>query len=114
VALIRITDRSPPWNRSTVSIADLDGPWFVGATPAKVLGLTGGPFGGRHVIPWGFIAAVIGSEKNTGSTRSTISQETSRKFRLHSSGTNARLAPSSLPSWSGSVSERTDSMSSRE
>jgi hypothetical protein len=38
----------------------------------------------RQVIPRAFIAAVIGSEKNTGSTRSTMSPETSRKFRLFS------------------------------
>jgi hypothetical protein len=34
-----------------------------------------------HVIPSPFIAAVIGSEKNTGSTRSTMSPDTSRKLR---------------------------------
>ncbi len=50
-----------------------------------------------HVIPNAFIAAVIGSEKNTGSTRSTMSPDTSRKFRLFSSGIKARRAPLSMP-----------------
>ncbi len=63
-----------------------------------------------HVIPSAFIAAVIGSEKNTGSTRSTMSPETSRKFRLFSSGTSARRAPLSMATWSGSASDRTDLM----
>ena len=49
-----------------------------------------------QVSPSAFIAAVIGSEKNTGSTRSTMSPETSRKFRLFSSGTSARRAPLSI------------------
>src|SRR5208282_5749209 len=60
-----------------------------------------------HVIPSPFIAAVIGSEKNTGSTRSTMSPETSRKFRLFSRGINARRAPLSMPTWSGSARDRT-------
>jgi hypothetical protein len=42
--------------------------------------------GATHVMPNAFIAAVIGSEKNTGSTRTTMSPETSRKFLLFSSG----------------------------
>ena len=50
-----------------------------------------------YVNPRAFIAAVIGSEKNTGSTRSTMSPDLSRKFRLFSSGTNARRAPLSIP-----------------
>src|SRR4051794_22352547 len=60
-----------------------------------------------HVIPKAFIAAVIGSEKKTGSTRSTMSPETLRKFRLFSSGTKARRAPLSMPTWSGSASDLT-------
>jgi hypothetical protein len=51
------------------------------------------PIGPAYVIPNAFIAAVIGSEKNTGSTRSTMSPETSRKFRLFSSGISALRAP---------------------
>ncbi len=46
--------------------------------------------------PSAFIDAIIGSEKNTGSTRSMMSPDTSRKFRLFSSGTNARRAPLSI------------------
>ena len=42
----------------------------------------------HYVIPKAFIAAVIGSEKNTGSTRYTMSPDTSRKFRLFSSGSS--------------------------
>ena len=57
--------------------------------------------------PNAFIAAIIGSEKNTGSTRSTMSPDTSRKFRLFSSGTNARRAPLSIPTCKGSASVRT-------
>ena len=38
------------------------------------------------------MAAVMGSEKKMGSTRSTMSPDTSRKFRLFSKGTRARLA----------------------
>jgi hypothetical protein len=36
----------------------------------------------HHVIPNAFIGTIIGSEKNTRSTRSTMSPETSRKFRF--------------------------------
>ena len=50
-----------------------------------------------YVNPSPFTAAVIGSEKNTGSTRSTMSPETSRKFRLFSRGISARRAPLSIP-----------------
>ena len=53
-------------------------------------------FSNAHVMPSAFIAAVIGSEKKIGSTRSTISPDTSRKFRLFSNGTNARRAPLSI------------------
>ena len=56
------------------------------------------------------IAAVMGSEKKMGSTRSTISPETSRKFRLLSKGTSARRAPLSMPTWSGSARDRKDLM----
>src|SRR6266700_3162851 len=59
-----------------------------------------------HVIPNAFIAAVIGSEKNTGSTRSTMSPETSRKFRLFSSGMSALRAPLSIATCSGSARDR--------
>ena len=44
----------------------------------------------RHVIPSAFIAAVIGSAKKIGSTRSITSPETSRKLPLFSRGINAR------------------------
>jgi hypothetical protein len=54
-----------------------------------------------YVIPNAFIAAVMGSEKKMGSTRSTTSPETSRKFRLFSRGTNARRAPLSMATWNG-------------
>ncbi len=53
-----------------------------------------------------FIAAVIGSEKNTGSTRSTMSPETSRKFRLFSSGISALRAPLSIATCNGSAKDR--------
>jgi len=53
-----------------------------------------------------FIAAIIGSEKNTGSTRSTISPDTSRKFRLFSSGIRAFRAPLSIATCNGSANER--------
>jgi len=46
--------------------------------------------------PSTFIAAVFGSPKNTGSTCSTISALTSRKFRLFSIGTSALFAPLSF------------------
>src|SRR5689334_2392523 len=60
----------------------------------------------HHVIPNAFIAAVIGSEKNTGSTRSTMSPETSRKFRLFSRGISALRAPLSIATCNGSASDR--------
>jgi len=41
-----------------------------------------------HVIPNALTAAVMGSEKKTGSTLSTILPETSRKLRLFSNGTS--------------------------
>src|SRR5262245_60188908 len=44
-------------------------------------------------IPSAFMAAVVGSEKKIGSTRSTMSPDTSRKFRLFSRGMSARRAP---------------------
>ena len=50
-----------------------------------------------YVNPNAFIAAVIGSEKKMGSTRSTMSPDTSRKFRLFSNGISARRAPLSMP-----------------
>ena len=59
-----------------------------------------------HVIPSAFIAAVIGSEKNTGSTRSTMSPETSRKFLLFSSGISALRAPLSIATCKGSARDR--------
>ena len=59
-----------------------------------------------HVMPNAFIAAVIGSEKNTGSTRSTMSPETSRKFRLFSSGISALRAPLSIATCNGSARDR--------
>jgi len=59
-----------------------------------------------HVIPKAFIAAVIGSEKNTGSTRSTMSPDTSRKFRLFSSGISALRAPLSIATCNGSAKDR--------
>src|SRR5205807_9299043 len=46
-----------------------------------------------HVMPKAFIAAVIGSEKNTGSTRYTTTPDTSSRFRLFSSGINALRTP---------------------
>jgi hypothetical protein len=55
------------------------------------------------IKPNALIAAVIGSEKNTGSTRSTMSPETSRKLRLFSNGTSARRAPLSMPTCKGSA-----------
>jgi hypothetical protein len=64
------------------------------------------PLGFTHVIPKAFIAAVIGSEKNTGSTRSTISPETSRKFLLFSRGISALRAPLSIATCNGSASDR--------
>jgi hypothetical protein len=67
-------------------------------------------FSKAHVMPSAFIAAVIGSEKKIGSTRSTISPDTSRKFRLFSNGTSARRAPLSIATCKGSASERTDLM----
>ena len=73
----------------------------------------GPPGGGIGVVhrdqfnPNAFIDAIIGSEKNTGSTRSTMSPDTSRKFRLFSSGTNARRAPLSIPTCKGSARVRT-------
>jgi hypothetical protein len=63
-----------------------------------------------QVIPSAFIAPVIGSEKKIGSTRSTMSAETSRKCRLFSNGTKARRAPLSIATCNGSASERTDLM----
>jgi hypothetical protein len=63
-----------------------------------------------YVIPSAFIAAVIGSEKKIGSTRSTMSPETSRKLRLFSNGTSALRAPLSMATCKGSASERTDLM----
>jgi len=57
-----------------------------------------------YVMPNAFIAAVIGSEKNMGSTRSTMSPATSKKWRLFSSGIGARRAPLSMPTCKGSVS----------
>ncbi len=63
-----------------------------------------------YVIPRAFIAAIMGSEKKIGSTRSTMSPDTSRKFRLFSKGTRARRAPLSIPTWSGSAGERNDLM----
>src|SRR4029077_21118390 len=63
-----------------------------------------------HVIPSAFIAAVIGSEKTTGSTRSTMSPDTSRKFRLFSRGISARRAPLSIATCNGSANERIDLM----
>ena len=62
---------------------------------------------GIQVIPSAFIAAVIGSAKKIGSTRSTTSPETSRKFRLFSRGISARRAPLSMPTWSGSARDFT-------
>src|SRR4051794_24415039 len=62
---------------------------------------------GHQFMPSAFIAAVIGSEKNTGSTRSTMSPDTSRKLRLFSNGTNARRAPLSMLTCNGSASVRT-------
>ena len=59
-----------------------------------------------YVMPNAFIAAVIGSEKNTGSTRSTMSPETSRKFRLFSSGISALRAPLSIATCNGSARDR--------
>jgi hypothetical protein len=59
-----------------------------------------------HVMRNAFIAAVIGSEKNTGSTRSTMSPETSRKFRLFSSGISALHAPLSIATCKGSAKDR--------
>jgi hypothetical protein len=56
-----------------------------------------------HVMPNGFIAAIIGSEKNTGSTRSTMSPETSRKFLLFSNGISALRAPLSIATCNGSA-----------
>jgi hypothetical protein len=61
-----------------------------------------------HVIPSAFIAAVIGSAKKIGSTRSITSPATSRKLRLFSSGMRARRAPLSMPTWSGSDRDFTD------
>ena len=60
-----------------------------------------------YVIPNALTAAVMGSEKNTGSTRSTMSPATSRKWRLFSSGIRARRAPLSMPTCRGSAKERT-------
>jgi hypothetical protein len=66
--------------------------------------LAAGP--NAHVMPKAFMAAVIGSEKNTGSTRSTMSPETSRKFRLFSSGISAFRAPLSIATCNGSARDR--------
>lgn len=68
------------------------------------------PGSAAQVMPNAFMAAVIGSEKKMGSTRSTMSPETSRKLRLFSSGTNARRAPLSMPTCKGSASDFTDLM----
>jgi len=51
----------------------------------------------HHAMPRAFTAAVIGSEKKIGSTRSTMSPGTSKKFRLFSNGMSARRAPLSIP-----------------
>ncbi len=59
-----------------------------------------------HVLPNAFIATVIGSEKETGSTRSTISLETSRKFCLFSSRIGALRAPFSIATCNGSARNR--------
>src|SRR5262249_46269292 len=66
--------------------------------------------GTSQVIPSAFIAAVIGSEKNTGATLSTMSPETARRLRLFSRGIRARRAPLSIATWSGSARDRTDLM----
>ena len=91
-------------------IADLHSPELVGAVLPNLVGFTDGGVVGGHVSPNAFIAAVIGSEKNTGSTLSTMSPDTSKKLRLFSSGTNARRAPLSIATCSGSASVRRDLM----
>ena len=60
----------------------------------------------HYVIPNAFIAAVIGSEKNPGSTRFTMPPETSRKLRLFSSGTSAFRPPLSIATCKGSARDR--------
>ena len=66
--------------------------------------------GTAQLIPNASIAAIRGSKKNIGSTRSAVSPETSRKSRLISSGIRGRRAPLSIPTWSGSASDRPDLM----
>jgi len=82
---------------------ELGCPLEVGKTP-------GAESSSGQLIPNAFIAAVMGSEKNTGSTRSTMSPETSRKWRLFSSGTSARRAPLSIATCNGSARDRSDLM----
>lgn len=60
----------------------------------------------RDHPPRTFIAAVFASPKKIGSTCSMMSALTSRKLLLFSIGMRARLAPLSLATCSGSVSER--------
>jgi hypothetical protein len=50
----------------------------------------------RHRSPIALVMAVVGSEKNTGSTFSAISPGTSRKFLLFSNGIKAFFAPFSM------------------
>lgn len=59
-----------------------------------------------YVIPKALSAAVNGSEKKIGSTFSTMSPETSKKFRLFSIGIRARFAPLSIATCRGSVKLR--------
>jgi hypothetical protein len=53
-------------------------------------------FARHYVSPSAFIAAVAGSEKKIGSTRSMMLPDTSRKLRLFSRGISAFLAPLSI------------------